>query len=103
MKCLQLADDHSLRHRISVEILDLTTKRQRGGGDGALRYRLQQCPMLRAILYVADVGNAKVMVHNGTVDTGRPIPSMASQWHWPSTKGSASYTWWTVSATRSSP
>lgn len=49
-----------------VEILDLSSKRMRVvGGDGALRFPVAAVSDASGTIYIADVGNAKVMVYNG--------------------------------------
>ncbi len=65
-----------------VEILDLTTKRMRVvGGDGTLRFPVAAVSDASGAIYVADAGNAKVMVYDGNgryrtsyaVDNGKPV------------------------------
>jgi DNA-binding beta-propeller fold protein YncE len=59
-----------------VEILDLTTKRMRVvGGDGALRYPVAAVSDASGAIYVADVGNAKVVLYNenGRYRTSYPV------------------------------
>lgn len=65
-----------------VVILDLTTKRMMVvGGDGTLRFPVATVSDASGALYVADVGNEKVMVYDGNsryrtsfaVDGGKPV------------------------------
>jgi DNA-binding beta-propeller fold protein YncE len=65
-----------------IEVLDLTSKRMMVvGGDGTLRYPVAAVSDASGAIYVADVGNAKVMVYDGNgrygtsyaVDNGKPV------------------------------
>lgn len=65
-----------------VQVLDLTEKRMRVvGGGGSLRYPVAAVSDASGAIYIADVGNAKVMVYeeNGAyrtsyaVDNGKPV------------------------------
>jgi len=65
-----------------VKILDLTTKRMSVvGGDGTLRFPVAAVSDASGAIYVADAGNAKVMVYNGdgkyrtsyAVNNGKPV------------------------------
>jgi DNA-binding beta-propeller fold protein YncE len=65
-----------------VEVLDLTAKRMTVvGGDGTLRFPVAAVSDASGAIYVADVGNAKVVVYDGNgryqtsypVDNGKPV------------------------------
>ena len=65
-----------------VQVLDLAAKRMSVvGGDGSLRYPVAAVSDASGAIYVADVGNAKVMVYDGNgryrtsyaVDNGKPV------------------------------
>ncbi len=65
-----------------VQVLDLTAKRMSVvGGDGSLRYPVAAVSDASGAIYVADVGNAKVMVYEGSgryrtsyaVDKSKPV------------------------------
>ncbi len=65
-----------------VQVLDLTAKRMNVvGGDGSLRYPVAAVSDASGAIYVADVGNAKIMVYEGNgryrtsyaVDKSKPV------------------------------